>query len=484
MNYRPRLMCQMHQTINAEPSIHQGRAGGYAINSASGGRVSSPKLRRSLEMAEDFAGLEQDVNRYDLLLLVKRVGKSSGFSARMIELLDYYMSFTREIDWEEGAQPIVYQSLSRTALDLGVSERQIQKLEKALFEAGAITWNDSGNHRRYGQRCPETGAILYAYGVDLAPLAYLKDTLATRLEQKRRYDASWMEAKRQISWYRRQMRALLAELAAVAGEGETAGFDASYNEIAVQIRTHMDLESLHALLEEHKALHQNILAALEEEVRSRGTEPEKASPALAHIENKTEISSCRGEQMFTHYIDTTQKQSNKLDTGRRNVRGFQESSSRTLEPEAQPSEHGAGEAGSSKTNAPDAKNPETNPILATGLQHITLKQALNAASERFKAHMPLEPRPMNWSDFVDAAYALRSELQINQKSWANACVTLGRSGAAICLLLTDQAAQREENRVRKPGAYFNAMIGRARKGELHLHNSIFAILKREVEETA
>ena len=94
-----------------------------------GGRISSPKLRASLEQSQDFLGLEQDANRYDLLLLVKRVGKSAGFTTRMIELLDYYMAFTRDIDWEEGSSPIVYQSLAKTALDLDVSERQIQKLD-------------------------------------------------------------------------------------------------------------------------------------------------------------------------------------------------------------------------------------------------------------------------------------------------------------------------------------------------------------------
>jgi replication initiation protein RepC len=84
------------------------------------------------------------------------------------------MAYTRDIDWEEGSRPIVYQSLTRTALDLGISERQVQTLEKLLFERGAITWNDSGNLRRYGVRDEKTGKILYAYGVDLTPLAYLE----------------------------------------------------------------------------------------------------------------------------------------------------------------------------------------------------------------------------------------------------------------------------------------------------------------------
>ena len=88
------------------------------MNTPGGGRIASPKLRQSLEQCEDFAGLEENTNRYDLLLLVKRAGKSAGFSPRMIALLDYYMSFTRDIDWEEGSRPIVFQlgPLSRVGL--------------------------------------------------------------------------------------------------------------------------------------------------------------------------------------------------------------------------------------------------------------------------------------------------------------------------------------------------------------------------------
>jgi hypothetical protein len=43
----------------------------------------------------------------------------------MIQLLDYYVVFTQDQDWQEGARPIVYQSLYKTALDFGVGERQI-----------------------------------------------------------------------------------------------------------------------------------------------------------------------------------------------------------------------------------------------------------------------------------------------------------------------------------------------------------------------
>jgi hypothetical protein len=110
---------------------------------------------------------------------------------------------------------------------------------------------------------------------------------------------------------------------------------------------------------------------------------------------------------------------------------------------------------------------------------VTLKQALNAASGRFREHLPLNSAALSWTDMAEAAWKLRPELHISQQNWAEACQLLGRTGATVCLILTDQAAQRDKDRVMKPGAYFRAMINKARIGELHLHKSIFGILKRE-----
>lgn len=86
---------------------------------------------------------------------------------------------------------------------------------------------------------------------------------------------------------------------------------------------------------------------------------------------------------------------------------------------------------------------------------------------------------MTHSDFVEAAYQLKATLHISQNSWAHACTTLGRIGAAVCVILTDQGTLRDNDPVTKPGAYFNAMINRAKSGELHLHQSVMGHLKRE-----
>lgn len=416
----------------------------YPTASRGGGRISSDRYRHTLAQADDFTGLEGGVDRYQLLLLAKRVGKAAGFTSRMIQLLDYYFAFTRECDWEEGARPIVYQSLARTALDLGVSERQVQKLEAALFAAGAIGWNDSGNHKRYGQRDPQSGRLLYAYGIDLTPLAYLKPELETKLAEKQLYDRAWLESKRQISWQRRQIRSLILEWQQrEEGARDLSHFERRYDEIAVQIRTHLSLEELRQLLARHASLHDELMAAMGVILPSI----EQAAQA-SNVVEETADSSCTGEPAFAHYKSTTQEITSCSSTNE----GFQESV-------AEPPE-------------PNTKTP------ATGIEHVALGHVLQAASDRFRAELPLAPRPMSWSDVVEAAYQLRPRLGISQASWAEACGILGRNGAAICLLVTDRAALREVDPVLRPAAYFRAMVSKAKSGELRLHNSIFGLLER------
>jgi len=441
-----------------------------------GGRTSSPLHRRAQEMSEEFAGLESDVNRYDLLLLVKRIGKQAGFTPRMIALLDYYMAFTKDQDWTRGSSPVVFQSLSKTALDLGISERQVQRLEQSLFEAGALSWNDSGNHRRYGKR-DDAGRILYAYGVDLTPLAYLKDTLQSKLQEKQMTDAAWMDTKRQISYYRGQIRAVMCEmeLLTLDGQGDytaiIADLQSRYEPISLQIRTHLTLEDVRGLLASHKELHQIALAAVD--VSAVDKSLEKAM----HETQETNQMSPTNDIDGVHYNSTIKKQSDKSDTSKAAPRSFQESSNEPQALHIQTSRPAA-----TPVREEEKFSEAEELVLATGLQHITLKQALNASSQRFRGFMPMHNRPMCWNDFVEAAYQLKSDLSISQKSWANACAVLGRNGAAICLLLTDQAQQREHKPVYKTGAYFNAMINRAKEGDLHLHNSVFGILKKEFGE--
>ncbi len=446
------------------------------IRQSRGGRISSPKLRDTINQSQDFEGLEESVKHFSLLTLVKRAGKGAGFSSKMVELLEHYMIFTREIDWQQGSQPIVYKSQEQTAMDLDITVRHVRRLEKELFDAGALTWIDSGNHKRYGQRCPDTGRIIYAYGVDLTPLAYLKSKLEEIIHEQQLYKAAWMETKRQISWHRSQVKSVLAEMTELEAEGQGA-FLSNYEEIATRYDTRMSLEGMRSMLGKHQELYNRVLEALDRYYK----------------DNKTNKESCRTDSNDLHKQNTNKKLFNKLNTDRRDTSHcFQEKRNGNIENKAAKAERpgrpeptkGRAEASqpySSKHQKPQDSEDRGNLLSKAGLQHITVKQVLNAGSQRFKDHIPLQQRPMDWEDVVEAAYALRPSLHISQQSWANACQVLTKYGAAICLLLVDQAAQRPENPVRKPAAYFNTMISRARAGELHLHRSIFGLLKRETE---
>jgi replication initiation protein RepC len=411
-----------------------------------GGRVSSPAFRASLAKSTEFRGLEEGAKRYELLQLAKRVGMAAGFTPRMLHLLEFYMAYTRDCDWEQGSHPIVYQSLTRTAMDLGVSEVQIQKLEARLFEVGAITWKDSANHKRYGTRDEATGRILLAYGVDLAPLALLRPELERKLEEKRLYDEAWRATKRQISELRRQIRSTLLEWGkqASASRETTADYERDYDAIAVQLRSHIDLATMRSLLVRHECLYKGLLKAV---VPNTGRHEEATQrPDLAE---KTLKGICTSQQkeVHIHTKNLFKKTSNPSDTG------FQESVAEPAEP-----------------------NDST---LAETRDHINLRQVLIAASDRFRGHLPLQPRPLNWDDVFEAACRLRPKLHISQQSWGEAARLLGRERAALCILITDAGLDRESNSVKQPSAYFRGMVNKARAGELHLHNSMYGLIERE-----
>lgn len=323
-----------------------------------------------------------------------------------------------------------------------MSERQVQKLEKALFDAGAISWNDSGNHRRFGQRCPESGRISWAYGVELTPLAYLAGELQAKLNEKRLYDEAWLETKRRISWHRRQLRAHLAEWSLEEGsETAVAEFASRYDEIAIQLRTHLDLAAVRSLL----ARHESLLSELTDAMAVTTAQIEHRSQR-ASLPRKTRKGSCPSEPKFAHYKSTNQP---SKDSGSRPDKGLQKSV---------------------------AEPPEAEGIISrSGLAHVTLGMAVGAASERLRARLPAGS---GWSDLVEAAYALRGELGISQASWGAACALLGRNGAAVCLLVAERATLRQDDPVKFPAAYFRGMVNRAERGELRLHRSIFGLLER------
>lgn len=439
----------------------------------SGGRVSSPKIRGADQFSDEFEGLAEDAKRFELLKLVKRVGAYAGFTSKMVQLLEYYLVFTKDCDWKAGNRPIVYQALSKTALDFGVSERQIQKLERALFEVGALAWNDSGNHRRYGSRDAETGEIIYAYGVDLSPLASLRPFLIAKDSEKKLADEAWMETKRQISWYRSQIRSMIAEAREVKTlEHFSIQAESNYEGIAISIRTYMDIKDLRTLLEAHKDLYDVLMNTLE------GTSP-SLSPTLKDDQMSREYTS-KDEQQFAH-INNTNK--TKYDKSYNSSSMSTKASEGSVRPSQSSKLHKDAPVTLSKEGISESKE-QWKAAISEELGRISWKQVLNACSDRFKQHFPMHDHPLAWSDIVDAASDMLPTLGISKSAWWEACSTLGRHGAAICIMVIDQKSQATDpaDRVRNAGGYLREMTARAKKGELNLHGSVFGLLKRGTGE--
>lgn len=432
-----------------------------------GGRISSAKFRASLQKAEEFSGLNENVSRFHALKLIKQAGKIAGFRPELVELLEYYLVRTQDIDWTKDNQPICYQTVTATAQDLGISERQVWNREKALHTLGALTWNDSGNQKRYGQRDKETGAIKYAFGVDLSPLAALLPALERAIEQKKILQQLRDDEKRKITGLRAKIRALLNE----AGQyDELQDFvetiTAEYKNISHSIRSYHSLEEMKTLKEQHQLMVSALLETLEDVVSA-------ANSNGGSVDNNVDVyvyNTSMDATDFRHIHSTTLKLSDKSDYSSPEDSSLQE-----------------GVAASSETKSQDLSNPkiekDVEPTGAiTGAERITAKQVLNASSERFREHIPLTARAIDFSDLVEAAAALLPVLKINKTAWWDACGVMGRYSAAICVMVIDQKSQNPDTPIKNPGGYFRAMTKRAKAGELNLQNSVFGLLKRDEEK--
>jgi replication initiation protein RepC len=357
-----------------------------------------------------------------------------------------------------------------------------------------ITWHDSGNRRRYDVRDEATGKLLYAYGIDLTPLASLKETLQEKLHEKQLYEKAWLDTKRQISWYRGQIRSLLSEAAIAVEEGRglidaaaIARYHRRAGDIGEPIRTYMDLHTTRALLLSHKALHEELKAAV---IKAAPEEPlpQKRSP--------------QDEPTFASIESSKQKPSNEFDTGNSDSNvGVQVNGSEAPVNNREDSTDGeaaAEEEGREQPSVATQAGPDPTPSANTapgrasgagqgrpqsnGLEHLTWQQIMLAASDRFMdclvCRTAAMQRPVLAGDCVKAAYDLTAYLGISHALWAEACAVLGDQAAAVCVVLVDHAMHREDNPVRKPGGYLRAMLRKAESGELHLHKSVFGILKR------
>ncbi|WP_020592826.1 plasmid replication protein RepC [Kiloniella laminariae] len=421
-----------------------------------GQRDFTPQIAALEKCSVNFSGLPQGVSQYDLLGLLEFIGHDFGFKQTHIRYLAQAIKFTQDKDWTAEAYhpPVVWQSVTSIAIELDRDERTIRRIENDLHTLGAITWRDSGNHKRYGSR-DNRGYIKCAFGVDLSPLAELYSELYTHAETVRENRRLWKEEKQLLSSLKRSVRAKFNfagldtdELDELSPPSSSTSLDEIRNQYA-QLK----------LLEIAADQYFNDNVSIEQNV-DMSASPDKNDRHLYTTirPNSSKEDTCNKVDKHKRG-DVPSRPGGILSANADTAFCFQK-------------KHGVG-----FTESQDKDTPEIP--TSTGIEHLHLKQLLNAATGEFLEHIPLHDRPLAPADIVDAAQIMCHELGINRHAWTEAVSEMGRLSAAVCVLIADKNQYHPEFPIRNPGGFLRGMINKAKSGELKLHRSIFGILERE-----
>ena len=452
-----------------------------------GMRRVTPETVASQLTAMTFDGLPDGATRGDLMRAIESGGPDCGLTRAQAERLVYLVRHTLELDWhDDGSTPIVWVSVSRMAWELRVSVRRINEVERELAAVGWVAHRDSGSRRRWGERDPETGHVGLAFGLDLSPLGARYGDLAAAAEQR---EAEWpmRRAARDVSASLRcEIRQLLAGLdrldefeAATAGVlPMTASVDALEDE-------RWRLEAV------RDALRNDMLAVAglrNAEERARGRmqvregDPEGAARLVTPVEGCSRAEhlavsggsegSARPEQKFRHILMHSESEvtfgGNRPAVDRSVAAGDAEAAA-----DAVPASSGAGD------EAPGQGKPSRRRRLDDrgdcGVHHLHPDRVTEAGSERFRTLAGTDP---GWEAVFDAAALRRCELGINDTAWRAVLVALGWIGAAVLVVVIDGRCGERARFVRSPSGFAMACAERGRRGELHLHKSVWGIEHR------
>jgi replication initiation protein RepC len=408
--------------------------------------------------------------RAELFQLLPKVGHTLSLGKAALDHLLWLIARTPPADWESGARAVVFMEVKKVAEERGVTPRQINTYERDIAEAFGLVQAKSCNGRRYGQRDPETGKIVHAFGFELTGLKGALPDLRRAKAELDAMKATRAQRARQLVIERARVRRLADAVAALHYAPQSARDTAA--QIAAQICERVTDRQLADVQELERLIVAAWRAASELEAlllagKTCGSDVETSDPSeenFRHIQTKTDslspLTGCGSP-------DGTAA-AGKPAVARREARPAGLPRGRHA---ARPEPHVA-----------DAEytGPAYMPPEATGAYMVRPGTAVAAASERFRAYLPVVDRAVAVADVVDAARELRAELDIGARAWREACEVVGAYPAALCLLIVDRAVI--ERGIASPGGYFRSMIRRAPVGKLRVDRSIYGLLRAQVPE--
>lgn len=497
----------------------------YEMNGASlRARQSLPHGAVS-EIKQSFQGLPEGISHIDILNLLKSVYREVGLGDGEMMHLEYMLIRTQAQDWQDGQRPVFYQSVQRIAEERGLITRQVNNIEHRLEALGLITWSDRGNYKRGGLR-GESGKIIYAYGVDLSPLAARYHEMLIIAAQKQEYMSHMQRLRvrsgilsRRISVLRRQ----LAFIPDVELQCTADNLIAAYRKDSIRRSDRLSEAEINDRIKmqqnyvaQMESLYKAHTLAVEKQHQNISTNPKLITEENSHIICELTVDiSYTSEQNFRHIYNNTNKLLSKdkiqcnhivdkikekecalahnsaplmIAFGNAGHKPLQEKNTRKgvgVEDEIR------SESTQQKTIYPPALS--LNPIIRVsdypncssgrkvkdiGMDHLTPQMAMQAMSPAFEHHLPVGYDGFGWHEIIQAAEKMLPLLGISSHAWSNACGVLGLTGAALCILVADARA----NEITSFGGFLRGCVCKAEDGKLHLHKTIFGLMKRKNQE--
>jgi replication initiation protein RepC len=419
-------------------SAHEAPGGSFA-GSPTGFRRLTPGLLKADRSAESFAGMPDGVTMHgQLLAAFKAAAPRLGLPPRLVHAIDWLFRFTMPQDWGRGGRPIVWPSASMQQEALGLSESRVKTINRALIEAGLITMKDSPNGKRYGKRDPK-GRIVEAYGFDLSPIATRHPEFVRLAEEARAERMEMGRLRRRATIARNGITQILETVAEYGFQGE---------------------EWL-TLRREARDLSQAL---------RRVERPEEMALGVESLERRQRSARERLESLLS-LVESGSRESVDSDPLGPENRPHQYTYKPGLHPEQdtvtarEESSRTGGEAVAPQSTPARRDVPEKGRVLK--LQPDELVKL----APRLKAWLR-RPDP-TWPELVDAAWFLRSDLDVSKSLWGEACLAMGRERAAIAIAIVstkDPAHFRTT-----AGGYFHGMVTKAKAGELNLDRTLWGM---------
>lgn len=424
------------------------------------------KFHKTSEIKAEAFKPEADFNQYEAIKILKRIGtgqpKHKRWSNSLIRHIELMVAHTRLKDWHDRL-PVVWMSVAKIGEHLGISCSQVRKNERRLLELGAISFQDSGNHKRFGKRGPD-GKIIEAYGINLAPLGYLLDSLRCDLAEITARRDERDRLKRSCSAFRQKIKASLFNLFI---EGDDGGYDRLKNAFETLIE---DNKSNHSSTLEQLKYYYAALSAFYEQL---STEDNSQITSNKSVNTDTRVSK-NGDQgahkRLAHIIQTDKQIKN--NTGR-NQSVDKSSSEIRISSTVQPV-NGREERRSQISEAvlcDKQLTEEKKADFAHFEKTFTMTNFVNGLPDDLKSQLPPSP---DWQDMETLADDLRHEMGISVSTWQIGQKILGFQLAPLSMIIV--YLRWRTDIVYKPGGYFRGMIKKGKKGDLHLMPSIYGLV--------